>query len=807
MQEWQGTYDFLTTGDGGIFGGSAFYNNTLYTWGRRDVLKAWAFNGSTFNPTPTSGLFVVPDDYSEEPTISVSGNGNTPGTGIVWSSYTYPIAGGNDGKPHPSILRAFDASNIATELWDSNQNQARDYAGSWAKWDPPTIANGFVYLPTWDNVLNVYGLLASATGGHLTGVGNSSAATVNLTTEGSSDWEHWGPEGVNRKAGVTHQLGSLTSSIATTAYQPDPRAVSWTDGTPTTSSSLNQGGVFIPGIGQTLSITAPAGLATVTVVVHVGGFQSAGKLTAHLSDGSAPDFTDTTSLVTGQYDRNYTLTYRAANAGQTLTLTWAMTAGSGNITISAASLDSASIVASAGTPQNATVGTTFVTGLQARVTDSLGNPLSGATVTFTAPGSGASGTFSGSATATVATNASGAAAAPAFTANSQAGSYTVTATAAGVGLPAAFSLTNTPPAISGSLSGTASTSAVTVNLTAEGTLDWMHWGDSAVNRKTGVTPQLSNYTVVGTAPVLQYCCDPRSVSWTDGTPTGSATNNQNGIFVYTIGDGFSITAPADTTPRKLILHVGGWNGAGTLTAHLSDGSAADYTNTAAGSTGQYDGNYTLTYNAANAGQTLTVTWKLASGTDGNVTLNAVALTSPAVGSLSGSASTSNAAVNLTAEGSTDWIHWGDAAVNRKAGVTAQLSTYTTIGTAPATISTDLRPVSWTDGTPTVSASSNTRDVFVYGIGNGFSFTAPADTATRKLVVHVSGWNGAGTLTAHLSDGSAADYTNTAAGSTGQYDGNYTLTYSAGSPGQTLTVTWTLTSGTTGHVSVQAAALQ
>ncbi len=428
-------------------------------------------------------------------------------------------------------------------------------------------------------------------------------------------------------------------------------------------------------------------------------------------------------------------------------------------------------------------------------------------VTFTAPSSGASGTFGGSATATVATNAAGLATAPAFTANGQAGSYTVTATAAGVGTSAIFSLTNTPPTLSGSLSGTVSTSAPAVNLTAEGTVDWIHWGDSAVNRKAGVPPQLTSYTVVGWAPALQYCCDPRSVSWTDGTSTGSVTNNRNGIFVYSIGDGLSLTAPADTTTRKLILHVGGWNSGATLTAHLSDGSALDYTNTIAGSTGQYDGNYTLTYSAASAGQSLTVTWTMTSGTSGNVTLMAAALTTAAVGSLAGSATTSQAEVNLTAEGPIDWIHWGDAALHRKAGVTAQLSTYTTIGTAPTTQSTDLRSVSWTDGTPPDIASSDTNDVFVYGLGNGFSFTAPADTTTRNLVVHVSGWNGAGTLTAHLSDESAADYTDTATGSAGQYDGNYTLTYTAGSPGQTLTVTWTLTSGTTGHVSVQAAALQ
>ncbi len=177
----------------------------------------------------------------------------------------------------------------------------------------------------------------------------------------------------------------------------------------------------------------------------------------------------------------------------------------------------------------------------------------------------------------------------------------------------------------GSLTGSATTSNAAVNVTAEGTTDWIHWGDTAVTRKSGVKPQLSTYAVVGGSPTFQYSGDPRPESWTDGTPTSSATNNVNGVFTYTVGNGFSFTAPADTTSRKLIVHVGGWNSAGKLRAHLSDGSAVDYTNTATGSTGQYDGNYTLIYNAASAGQTLTVTWTIASGTTGHVSVGAAAL--------------------------------------------------------------------------------------------------------------------------------------------------------------------------------------
>jgi hypothetical protein len=89
------------------------------------------------------------------------------------------------------------------------------------------------------------------------------------------------------------------------------------------------------------------------------------------------------------------------------------------------------------------LGAPFGTNLKATLVDSNSNPVSGVTVTFTAPSSGASGTFpGGSLTATGVTDASGSAQAPVFTANNTAGSYIVTATAQGVSAAATFSLTN-----------------------------------------------------------------------------------------------------------------------------------------------------------------------------------------------------------------------------------------------------------------------------------------------------------------------------------------------------------------------------
>ena len=55
-------------------------------------------------------------------------------------------------------MRAFDATNLATELWDSTQNLARDDVGNFAKYNPPTIANGKVYVASFSGQLQVYGL-------------------------------------------------------------------------------------------------------------------------------------------------------------------------------------------------------------------------------------------------------------------------------------------------------------------------------------------------------------------------------------------------------------------------------------------------------------------------------------------------------------------------------------------------------------------------------------------------------------------------------------------------------------------------
>ena len=92
-----------------------------------------------------------------------------------------------------------------------------------------------------------------------------------------------------------------------------------------------------------------------------------------------------------------------------------------------------------GSPQSAPVNTAFLP-MQAQVLDSANDPVWGATVTFTPPANGASASCAPS---SIATDANGVAQTT-CTANGTLGSYSVAASAAGVGMPALFALTNIP---------------------------------------------------------------------------------------------------------------------------------------------------------------------------------------------------------------------------------------------------------------------------------------------------------------------------------------------------------------------------
>jgi hypothetical protein len=136
---------------------------SLYVWGENDFLREFTFQPSSgaFDVAPTAVGQVLAPSGMPGGMLSVSANGGTLGSGVVWASL--PSQGNANQATVPGVLRAFDASNL-TELWNSTR-VAADAVGTFAKFVPPTIANGKVYLATFSNRLNVYGLVAAGADG------------------------------------------------------------------------------------------------------------------------------------------------------------------------------------------------------------------------------------------------------------------------------------------------------------------------------------------------------------------------------------------------------------------------------------------------------------------------------------------------------------------------------------------------------------------------------------------------------------------------------------------------------------------
>ncbi|MBV9069810.1 MAG: lamin tail domain-containing protein [Acidobacteria bacterium] len=196
----------------------------------------------------------------------------------------------------------------------------------------------------------------------------------------------------------------------------------------------------------------------------------------------------------------------------------------------------ASISSTAGTPQSATVGTPFAQQLQATVRDGGNAPISGAGVTFTAPGSGASGTFSnGTTTASVITDGSGIATSPVFTANATAGSYLVSA--ANGSFTTTFSLTNlAQSATHFSVTAPANvTSGVAFNVTV-----------TALNASNAVVTNYAGTVHFSSGSNGSLPADYTFIAGDNGTHTFSATLTTPGAQQIDVGDG-SISGSANTT--------------------------------------------------------------------------------------------------------------------------------------------------------------------------------------------------------------------------------------------------------------------
>jgi hypothetical protein len=130
-----------------IFATGAFWNNSFYLAGLAAPLRAYQLTPSIsqFNlGSSSSHPFIFP---GSTPSVSAAATQN----GIVWALDTsaYCTSQTQNGCG-PAVLYAYDATNLATELWNSS-TVAADAAGFAVKFAVPTIANGKVYVGTRGN--------------------------------------------------------------------------------------------------------------------------------------------------------------------------------------------------------------------------------------------------------------------------------------------------------------------------------------------------------------------------------------------------------------------------------------------------------------------------------------------------------------------------------------------------------------------------------------------------------------------------------------------------------------------------------
>jgi hypothetical protein len=130
---------------GGVRGSPAWFNGTVYYGDAGGTLKAFTVTNAKLSTAPTSQSAISFAYPGASPVVSSNATTNA----IVWAHE----------NTTPAVLHAYDASNLAHELYNSNQaSGSRDQFGPGNKFIAPTVAGGKVFVGT-TNTLAIFGLL------------------------------------------------------------------------------------------------------------------------------------------------------------------------------------------------------------------------------------------------------------------------------------------------------------------------------------------------------------------------------------------------------------------------------------------------------------------------------------------------------------------------------------------------------------------------------------------------------------------------------------------------------------------------
>jgi hypothetical protein len=311
QQEFQAIFG---QGTSHIHGTASYFDSgtngpTLYIWGENDVLRSFSYNSNTgtINTTPratstmtapvTNNDGAMPGGFT---TISANGNSNA----ILWAST--PYNGNAAGNSNPSfagdglvqgVLYAFDANTLKV-LWSDKNNDGRDEIGLFAKYVPPMVANGKMYVPNFGPVgttdgtgnLVVYGLFNPPKTNTLTVTANNATrayGTANPTFSGTVTGEQNGDT-------FTESFTTTATTTSAVGTYPIVPSVAGNNLGNYTVDIVN-GTLTVTGAPTTTTLTAPATSTYGTSVTLTGTVTSADGTPG----GSVNFYSGTTLLGTG----------------------------------------------------------------------------------------------------------------------------------------------------------------------------------------------------------------------------------------------------------------------------------------------------------------------------------------------------------------------------------------------------------------------------------------------------------------------------------------------------------------------------
>ncbi|EEF58610.1 chitobiase/beta-hexosaminidase C-terminal domain-containing protein [Pedosphaera parvula] len=200
----------LPNAAGGMWSTPAYFNGMFYYGSAGDRIKAFAVANGSINPTIVGQTAAALGYPGVSPSISANGTNNA----IAWALDT-------SGFPdNPAVLHAYNATNLAQELYNTSQNPDRDTAGKAVKFVVPTIVNGKVYVATADS-LSIYGssVFVSAPVIAPNGGTFTNAVTVTLSNTAPGATLYYTLDGTAPTSNSLPYIGSfvLTNSLAVKA--------------------------------------------------------------------------------------------------------------------------------------------------------------------------------------------------------------------------------------------------------------------------------------------------------------------------------------------------------------------------------------------------------------------------------------------------------------------------------------------------------------------------------------------------------------------------------------------------------------